>query len=274
MSLNKIGNKTLEDVFWWFVRQSRWLCVLLLGFVSWADVANVDITSPSSVLIAARSDWFWLSVITAAALWVAIDVGGRVHTSRIFLNQLDQRANFAIVALGELRKKTRPKARRPDYVNHYGVVFEPLLQAAVLEYRALANVPSDVFIKANLLLLTKTGVVTVVARSAPGSPVPVEYEIVSGMPAATAIETNQTNAVGDVCLVAGDGSRPYRSVAATPLEAGGKVFGAITLDSPEKNMFQKKEDDVDRVLRVYASVVLLAIGDNLEPKDCPNRYGH
>ena len=199
--MKHLGNKTVEEVFWCIVRQSNWVFVALLGFVSWADVADVNLQSWGAIVDAASIDWKWLLIIALASLWVGLDLGGKAGRSRSIIEQLDLKANYAIVALGELRKKVRQRARDPDYITHYGVVFEPLLQAAVLEYRTQANVPKDVMLKANLLLLTADGEITVVARSSPGSPVPVTYEITQGMPAAIAI----------TFLTAPESSTPSRS---------------------------------------------------------------
>lgn len=270
----QILDATLEDALWWLVRQSKWACVLTLGFIQWADVENVEIGSWNSICLAVVSGWPWLLIVVVASLWIGLDFDGRRSLKKGVIQRLDERSNYAIVALMEMRNKVRIRVQDPNYVEEFSRIFEPLLHAACMEYAAIDNLPSSTNIKANLLLLTGADEITVVARSTPGSPVPVKYSMDSRYPAAKAIALNKTYTTTDVHQTDPSTKRPYRSVAATPLESKGRVYGAITIDSPKIGLFHRKEEDVDRILRVYGALVLLLMQNNLSPRDCPNRYGH
>ncbi len=269
----RIGEYSIADLCWLAVRQLRWLAVLAVGVVAWADLSDADTASWSGFRESIESDWIWFAVTVGATTWAFLDPSCRRLRRSMERRRLDERANYAVIALQNLRGKIRTRQQKPDIPSDFAKVLEPLLRAACFEIRAHLDLPAAWEIKANLLLLTGDDEMTVVARSEPGSPVPKTYVIDKRYPAARAVASNTTVVQGSVRRIDSNVRRPYDCVAATPLEADGRAFGAITVDSPRTNAFKGQERAIDRVLRVYAGVALLCLGGDLASRSCPNRYG-
>lgn len=271
--LKRFASLSLADVFWGSLRQSRWVAVLLLGIVAWADLSSAETRTLGALWCSAKSDWAWATATVIATVLVAWDPGGRRTARRRTVHLLDERSNYALVALSNLRAKIKPRKNSFDAIDDAQNVFEPLLIAAQRELEIELGMGSSAGVKTNLLLLTGEGRVTVVARSQPGSPVPVSYDLWTDSPAARAMRENKTIVLGSIDEVKEGANRPYKAVAATPLEFKGKVYGALTVDSPMRGVFRRHEVSIDRVLRVHAAVCLLMLPGELNSLDCPNRYG-
>lgn len=264
---------SVGDILIFLATQSRWVCVLALGLVGWMDLSSTEVNFKSlwnSVL----SNPVWASLTVGATLLVAVDPAGRVWRMRRRAALMDDKSNYSMISLQQLRSMVSTRSREPDYSVHFAAAYEPLMRAAEAELVAALGLPSSSAIKINLLLLESNEIICVCARSRPGSPVPVRYPINENFPAAVAMKKNCTVVENDAKQLLAGMNRPYSSIAATPLVDRLRAYGAITADSPHKGVFKGSEETIDRVLRVYAGIILLTIKDGCPAWECPNRYGN
>lgn len=249
----------------WFVRLTTWSAVLLLGLGTWWQVrVGSGDWSLEEAQTQAMGDPVWLGVIVIAAFFVFADPGKKLLVAARRRNLEEDRADYLITAMESLNRFVKRRSVKDDMKR----VWEPLLVAVQKDVARELGLPEE-GLKANLLLCEHENKVRVVARSKPGSPVPVTYSLLPRTASTAAISENKTYVSS---TIPDDKGRPYKCVVASPVANGEKMFGTITVDSASLKDFKGKEALLDAILLPYCSLILLTLDDNIYCVSCPARY--
>ena len=262
MRLRRLMGVSVGSVLAFLLRLLNWAAVPALGFWAWWTYRK-----PPAILQGIGEDWKLLAAIVAATVFARID-STRLRKWLHFRVAATDRSSYFELGLRTLSKCIDLRRRAPlDMCT----VWEPLLKAAAMELEFQLGVDAGAKLKTNLLVPADPNskkTVKVLARSAPGSPCPQTYETDQTMPAYVAMTENRTAVRSRITAA----NRPYRSVAATPIVAGDKAYGAITADSQEARTFAGREQAIDAVLRPYAALIWLTLRNSGCFWSCPQRY--
>lgn len=253
----------------WGFRILTWLAVPLSGLFVWIDTRGDVPLTPAGVWKAARQDWESAALIVVVTVLVWLDPGRKILRQQRTFELAEASADYATMALEQISNELAKQANRRSFERAY----EQLLISACHALADALDLEDVRAIKTNLLLLAGDRRITVVARSVPGSPAPVEVDIIDDLPAARAMKDNQTVVMCHVRKsVPAAADRPYDCVGATPIVKGERSYGALTVDSNHGTILRGKEAMIDRTLRPYCGLVECTLREQAPTWECKPLY--
>lgn len=267
-----LDSTSISDVFFWFLRQLRWVGVLAIGTISWVDLKNIDPLTLPNLFENAKSDPTWLVVAIIATGFMAWDPGQRYRSNRHRRQKEEDRCDHALLALNDFKELVRPAKQK---VTHRDLkCVQPLLLAIQYDLEVCLGYSDADRIKVNLLLLNDTSTgdcADVVCRSSPSRRIPIGHSLGKDTPAKVAIDKNMPHSVPDIRRQLPNYNCKYKSVVAVPIEHKSKIYGIITVDSPTKGRFCKDVWRIDCIIRPYCAQIFLLLPAKQKSLDCPMR---
>jgi|GEM_PF-4829818 len=248
---------TLLTLCAWGLRFFALFGVLVLAWAAWAQVVQLAPDKLPGCREARKSPLFW--IILAVSLGIHWDPGRWIQERKHRLLPLEQRANAVAKAVQEIWKQLKPKSTRPSFSNPQ----EKLLIAAETELRQALGIPHTDHLRTNLCLHIDETTFRVVQRSSVVGNVPKDRNHGEEMAVTQSMRGNST-----IILRNHETHKRYTIIGAVPIAANGKAYGAITVDCQHRTAIKGKERTLDLVLRPYAAMLLLTLGENPASTTC------